>query len=223
MRLTPLGRYGLRAYLMECGVPAPLLGEYAEADAGALLQGLLGYSPEEVRREVEGWLGHRSAADAAVGLLDACAGAGSEAAAKRAVARLVLADLDDPRALRVLRKAADSDVEGCRQVAITTLGALPGAEARVDPAWAEEAGLWLLIDGLSILAGAHESEELTLGFLENWNTAPEAMEQRVDELWRVEHPATAQVLAELGEGLRGIDKRLAKRMRTAANKAHSRS
>ncbi|MFF4796588.1 MULTISPECIES: hypothetical protein [unclassified Streptomyces] len=44
----------------------------------------------------------------------------------------------------------------------------------------------------------------------------------MDELWRVEHPATAQVLAELGEGLRGVDKPLAKRMRTAANKAHSR-
>ncbi|AWZ06715.1 MULTISPECIES: plasmid pRiA4b ORF-3 family protein [unclassified Streptomyces] len=222
MRLTPLGRYGLRAYLMECGVPAPLLGEYAEADADALLQGLLGYSPDEMRREVEGWLAHRSATDAAVGLLDACAGDGSEAASKRAVAQLVLADLDDPRALRVLRKAADSDVEGCRQVATTTLGARLGAEARVDPERAEEAGLWLLIDGLSILAGAQESEELTRGFLENWNTAPEALEQRVDELWRVEHPATAQVLAELGEGLRGVDKRLAKRMRTAANKAHSR-
>ncbi|MFG2386585.1 IS1096 element passenger TnpR family protein [Streptomyces avermitilis] len=222
MRLTPLGRYGLRAYLMECGVPAPLLGEYAEADAGALLQGLLGYSPEELRREVEGWLEHRSAADAAVGLLDACAGAGHEAAAKRAVAQLVLADLDDPRALRVLRKAADSDVEGCRQVATATLGVHLGATAPVDPARAEEAGLWLLIDGLSILAGAGETEELVRGFLENWNTAPEALEQRVDELWRVEHLATAQVLAELGEGLRGVDKRLAKRMRTAANKAHSR-
>ncbi|MCX4799250.1 plasmid pRiA4b ORF-3 family protein [Streptomyces sp. NBC_01242] len=222
MRLTPLGRYGLRAYLMECGVPAPLLGEYAEADAGVLLQGLLGYSPEEMRREVEGWLAHRTAADAAVGLLDACAGDGSEAAAKRAVAQLVLADLDDPRARRVLRKAADSDVEGCRQVAAATLGARLGAEAHVDPAWAEEAGLWLLMDGLSILAGAQESEELTQGFLENWNTAPEALERRVDELWRVEHPATPLVLAELGEGLRGVDKRLAKRMRTAANKAQSR-
>ncbi|WP_411149571.1 plasmid pRiA4b ORF-3 family protein [Streptomyces sp. A30] len=222
MRLTPLGRYGLRAYLMECGVPAPLLGEYAEADAGALLQGLLGYSPEEMRREVEWWLEHRSAADAAVGLLDACGGDGPEAAAKRAVAQLVLAELDAPRALRVLRKAADSDVAGCHQVATATLGARPGAEAHVDPAQAEEAGLWLLIDGLSLLAGAQESEELVRGFLENWNTAPEALEQRVDDLWRVEHPATAQVLAELGEGLRGVDKRLAKRIRTAANKAHSR-
>jgi hypothetical protein len=222
MRLTPLGRYGLRAYLMECGVPAPLLGEYAEADADTLLQGLLGYSPEEMRQEVEGWLEHRSAADAAVGLLDACAGVGPDAGAKRTVAQLVLADLDDPRALRVLRKAAASDVEGCRQVATATLGTRPEAEAHVDPARAEEAGLWLLIDGLSLLAGAQESAELVRGFLENWNTAPEALEQRVDDLWRVEHPATAQVLAELGEGLRSVDKQLAKRMRTAANKALSR-
>ncbi|MFD8410892.1 hypothetical protein ACFV2Q_03830 [Streptomyces sp. NPDC059650] len=222
MRLTPLGRYGLRAYLMECGVSAPLLGEYAEANADALLRGLLGYSPAEMRREVEGWLAHRSATDAAVGLLDACAGDGPEAAAKRAVAQLVLADLDDPRALRVLRKAADSDADGCRQVATATLGARLGAESGVEPERAEEAGLWLLVDGLSVLAGTEESEELTRGFLENWNTSPEALEQRVDELWRVEHPATAQVLAELGEGLRGVDKRLAKRMRTAANKAHSR-
>ncbi|MDL5198814.1 plasmid pRiA4b ORF-3 family protein [Streptomyces sp. ALI-76-A] len=222
MRLTPLGRYGLRAYLMECGVPAPLLGEYAEADAGSLLQGLLSYSPEEMRREVEGWLEHRSAADAAVGLLDACAGAGHEAAAKRAVAQRVLADLDEPRALRVLRKAADSDVEGCRQVAAAALYARLGTEAPVDPARAEAAGLWLLIDGLSILAGAGETEELVRGLLENGNTAPEALEQRVDDLWRVEHPATAHVLAELAEGLRGVDRQLAKRMRTTANKAHSR-
>ncbi|MEU8868864.1 plasmid pRiA4b ORF-3 family protein [Streptomyces umbrinus] len=222
MRLTPLGRYGLRAFLMECGVPAPLLGEYAEADADALLQGLLGYSPKDTRREVEGWLDHRSAADAAVGLLDACAGDGSETAAKRAVAQLVLADLDDPRALRVLRKAADSDVEGCWQVATATLGARLGADAPGDPAWTEEAGLWLLIDGLSVLGGRGQTEELVRAFLESWNTAPQALEQRVDELWRVAHPATVQVLAELGEGLRGIDKRLAKRMRTAANKALSR-
>ncbi|WRZ95590.1 plasmid pRiA4b ORF-3 family protein [Streptomyces sp. NBC_01007] len=222
MRLTPLGRYGFRAYLMECGVPAPLLGEYADADADTLLQGLLGYSPEEMRQEAEGWRAHRTATDAAVGLLDACAGEGPEAAAKRAVAQLVLADLDDPRALRVLRKAADSDVEGCRQVATATLGAPPGAEAYVDPARAEEARLWLLIDGLSILVGDLEGEELIQDFLETWNTAPEALEQGVDELWRVEHPATALVLAKLGDGLRGVDKRLAKHIRTAANKAHSR-
>ncbi|MFC9915408.1 plasmid pRiA4b ORF-3 family protein [Streptomyces sp. NPDC127197] len=222
MRLTPLGRYGLRAYLMECGVPAPLLGEYAEADADALLQGLRGHSPEEMRQEVEGWLRHRSAADAAVGLLDACAGNDPEAAAKRAVARLVLAGLDDPRALRVLRKAADSDVEGCRQVATATLGARSGQEARVDPARAEAAGLWLFIDGLSLFVTAQEGEELVRGFLEHRTTMPEALGHRVDDLWRVEHPATAQVLAELGEGLRGVDKQLAKRMRAAANKARSR-
>lgn len=103
-------------------------------------------------------------------------------------------------------------------MATATLGARLGAEADVDPARAEQSELWLLIDGLSILAGAQERQELTRGFLENWNTAPEPLEQRVDELWRVEHPATAQVLAELGEGLRGVDKRLAKRMRTAANR-----
>ncbi|WP_406252692.1 plasmid pRiA4b ORF-3 family protein [Streptomyces atratus] len=222
MRLTPLGRYGLRSYLVECGVPAPLLGEFAEADAATLLQGLLGYSPEEMRREVEGWLEHRSAADAAVGLLDACAGDGPQAAARRGVARTVLAGLDDPRALRVLRKAADSEVEGSHQVAAATLGGHPRAEAHLDPALAEAAGLWLLIDGLSVFVCSQEREELVRSFLENRSTTTQAFEQQVDDLWRVEHPATAQVLAELGEGLRGADRQLAKRMRTAANRARSR-
>ncbi|WP_406382679.1 plasmid pRiA4b ORF-3 family protein [Streptomyces sp. NBC_01618] len=222
MRLTPLGRHGLRAYLMECGALAPLLGEYAESDADTLLQGLLGYSPEETRQEVEGWLKHRSGADAAVGLLDACAGDGPDIAARRAVVQPVLAVLDDSRALRVLRKAADSDVEGCRQVAAAALGARPEADAYADAARAEQARLWLFIDGLSLFVGAQEDEELLLGFQENPNVAPEVLEQRVDDLWRVEHPATAQVLAELGESLRDIDKRLAKRIRTAANKARSR-
>ncbi|MFB7210631.1 plasmid pRiA4b ORF-3 family protein [Streptomyces sp. NPDC056255] len=222
MRLTPLGRHGLRAYLMECGALAPLLGEYAEAGADTLLQGLLGYSPEETRQEVEGWLKHRSEADAAVGLLDACAGGGPDIAARRAVVQPVLAVLDDSRALRVLRKAADSDVEGCRQVAAAALGARPEADAYTDAARAEQARLWLFIDGLSLFVGAQEDEELLRGFQENPNLAPEVLEQRMDDLWRVEHPATAQVLAELGESLRDVDKRLAKRIRTAANKARSR-
>ncbi|MCX5161553.1 plasmid pRiA4b ORF-3 family protein [Streptomyces sp. NBC_00264] len=222
MRLTPLGRHGLRAYLMECGALAPLLGEYAEADADTLLQGLLGYSPEETRQEVEGWLKHRSGADAAVGLLDACAGDGPDIAARRAVVQPVLAVLDDSRALRVLRKAADSGIEGCRQVAAAALGARPEADAHADAARAEQARLWLFIDSLSLFVGAQEDEELLLGFQENPNVAPEVLEQRVDDLWRVEHPATAQVLAELGESLRDVDKRLAKRIRTAANKARSR-
>ncbi|UUU25445.1 hypothetical protein [Streptomyces sp. DSM 40750] len=67
-----------------------------------------------------------------------------------------------------------------------------------------------------------EYAEADADALENRTTAPEALEQRVDDLWRVEHPATAHVLADLGEGLRGVDKRLAKRIRTAANRAHSR-
>lgn len=157
-----------------------------------------------------------------MGLLDACAGDGPDIAARRAVVQPVLAVLDDSRALRVLRKAADSDVEGCRQVAAAALGARPEADAYADAARAEQARLWLFIDGLSLFVGAQEDEELLLGFQENPNVAPEVLEQRVDDLWRVEHPATAQVLAELGESLRDVDKRLAKRIRTAANKARSR-
>ncbi|MBT2480848.1 plasmid pRiA4b ORF-3 family protein [Streptomyces sp. ISL-94] len=227
MRLTPLGRYGVRAHLMEYGVPAPLLGEYAEADADTLLTGILSYPPDAMRQEVDGWLERRSAADAAVSLLDACAGEGPEAAAKRSIAQLVLADFDDPRALKVLHKAAAATTEGCRQVAAATLGTHPRAGERMEPPVdrdrVESSALWLMIDGLSVFAGVVDSEELAQVLRENRLMTAEALEQRVDDLWRVVHPATARVLAELGEGLRGVDKRLAKRMRVAANKARSRS
>lgn len=227
MRLTPLGRYGVRAHLMEYGVPAPLLGEYAEADADTLLTGILSYPPDAMRQEVEGWLGRRTAADAVVSLIDACAGEGPEAAAKRSIAQLVLADIDDPRALRVLHKAAAATIEGCRQVAAATVGMRPRAggrmESPVDRERVESSALWLMIDGLSVFAGDVDSEELAQAFREDRLMTAEALEQRVDDLWKVAHPATARVLAELGEGLRGVDKRLAKRMRVAANKARSRS
>ncbi|MCY0933401.1 plasmid pRiA4b ORF-3 family protein [Streptomyces sp. H34-S4] len=227
MRLTPLGRYGVRAHLMDYGVPAPLLGEYAEADADTLLTGILSYPPDAMRQEVDGWLERRSAADAAVSLLDACVGEGPEAAAKRSIAQLVLADIDDPRALKVLHKAAAATIEGCRQVAAATVGMRPQADERTEPPVdrerTEASALWLLIDGLSVFAGVLDSEELAQGFRENRLMTTEALEQRVDDLWRVAHPDTTLVLAELGEGLRGVDKRLAKRMRVAANKARSRS
>jgi hypothetical protein len=223
MRLTPLGRYGLRAYLRECGVPAPLVGEYADTDAGTLLGGIMTYAPEVMRQEVDGWLERRTPADAAVQLLDACAGHDPGAAARRTIAQPVLAELDDPRALRVLRKAANSEVEGCRQVAAATLGGrAQGDDLPVDPVRAEAAALWLLIDGLSVLVSGLEGEELAGAFRENRFMTPGSLDQRVDDLWQVAHPAAAQVLAELGEKLRGVDKRLAKRVRAAANKARSR-
>ncbi|MFD9358441.1 plasmid pRiA4b ORF-3 family protein [Streptomyces sp. NPDC060031] len=222
MRLTPLGRYGVREHLRDYGVRVPLLGEYAEADAATLLLGVLGYTPEAMRQEVDGWLERRSAVDAAVQLLDACAGTGPEASARRGVAQLVLAGLDDLRALRVLRKAADSEVEGVRQVAAATAGAHPPADPPADRAQAAEAASWLFIDSLSLLVDGLDGMELYEAFRGDHQLPAGELEQLADELWRVAHPATGQVLATLGDKLRDTDKRLAKQLRTAANKARSR-
>ncbi|WP_127354073.1 plasmid pRiA4b ORF-3 family protein [Actinacidiphila soli] len=70
LRLTPLGRHGLREYLLAEGIPAPLIGELADADAPTLLDALLDYDQESAQAEITGWISHRGQGPAAVQLID---------------------------------------------------------------------------------------------------------------------------------------------------------
>ncbi|UXY32212.1 hypothetical protein N8I87_40655 [Streptomyces sp. HUAS TT20] len=57
IRLTSLGRAGLRGLLVEAGVSAPVVGRMERAEAAELLAALATYRyPEDVRAEVVGWL-----------------------------------------------------------------------------------------------------------------------------------------------------------------------
>lgn len=71
MRLTPLGRHGIRNMLVSEGHAARVCGELAAADAAALLDGLASYDdPAAFDAELTGWLAGRDEASA-VNVLEA--------------------------------------------------------------------------------------------------------------------------------------------------------
>lgn len=216
LRLTPLGRHGLREYLLAEGVPAPLIGELADADAPTLLEALLDYDQDAARAEIAGWISYRGQGPAAVQLIDSCAGLEADAALRRLSAAPVLAELDEPRALTVLRKAAASQVPGCAQAAAITLA----SRGEIPEGHGPELQLWGLVDHLWGPLGV--ADEALAAFLDQEGDLVLALlEQAADDLWRCDHPATGAVLEAAGRHLRARDKALAKRLRKAATKVGS--
>ncbi|WP_406726331.1 hypothetical protein WJ438_19095 [Streptomyces sp. GD-15H] len=216
LRLTPLGRHGLREYLLAEGYQAPLIGELADADAPTLLDALLDYDQDAAHAEITGWISHRGQGPAAVQLIDACAGLEADAALRRLAAPPVLAELDEPKALAVLRKAAASRVPGCAETAAIALagrGEIPEGQGRELQLWGLVDHLWgpLGVADEALAAFLDQEEDLVLPLLE----------QAADDLWRCDHPATGAVLEAAGRQLRDRDKTLAKRLRRSATKVGS--
>jgi hypothetical protein len=223
-RLTLLGRCGLRELLVSIGVPAPVIGRLADADASDLLAVLGSYpSLEDVRSEVAGWLRLRNPADAAVQIVDACAGDSPTDAQRRSAAPLVLEQLLEAdsggRVRGVLRKAAISGVPGCSHAAASLLRRIGDPAAGQAP-WGKE---WMLVDGLFPYAVLGE-EDLRLRLEAGPEGGPRIADQvaeRADDLWRAGHPHAHQVLTALADAVKPDDKALSKRLRKAAFKAGS--
>ncbi len=210
VRLTPLGLYGLRARLLEAGFTAPAVGDLAGKGADALLDGTAGYPPLAAHAETEGWLAGRDPLDAARELLAAARGADAGAPLRRLRCQQALSLLG-PEAEPALRDVLDdAELGGLARVWLTERG------AGDVPAPPEAMVFWLTVDTLAAqLAAEGESEELRAlvqglarqhsGFFET--------------VWRVDHPATAEVLEAVGR--LHPDKRTAKEARKAAVKARS--
>ena len=76
MRLTPLGRYGIRNILVSEGHTAGAADDLAAADAATLLNALPDYDPAGFDAELSGWLAGRDEASAVAQLLGAVPGTG---------------------------------------------------------------------------------------------------------------------------------------------------
>ncbi|MDH6552130.1 hypothetical protein M2162_006227 [Streptomyces sp. SAI-041] len=83
VRLTPLGLYGLRARLLEAGIPAPAVGDLADKGADALLDGTAAFPPAAAQAETEQWLDRREPLAAARELLAAARGSDPGAPLRR--------------------------------------------------------------------------------------------------------------------------------------------
>ncbi|MET7485833.1 hypothetical protein [Streptomyces sp. NPDC005538] len=210
VRLTPLGLYGLRARLQEAGFAAPAVGDLADKGADALLDGTSTFPQGAARAETEQWLSRREPLAAARELLAAARGGDPGAPLRRLLCQQALS-LVGQEAEPALREVLDDpELGGLARVWLSEHGASDV------PAPSEELVFWLTVDTVAAqLAAEGNSEELQAlveGLAQQHNGFFAAA-------WRVDHPATADVLEAMGR--LHPDKRIAKEARKAAFKARS--
>ncbi|NUK09815.1 hypothetical protein HRW23_15850 [Streptomyces lunaelactis] len=212
VKLTPLGLYGIRARMREAGIDAPAVGDLADKGADALLDGLANYPELSARAETEQWLARRAVADAARELLAAARGTDAGAPLRRLHCQQALT-LVGPQAEPAVRAVLDdAELGGLARVWLAERGATDV------PAPSEAMIFWLAIDTIAAQLDAEgeveELQDLVEGLVGRHSGFFEAA-------WRVEHPATAEVLEAMGR--LHPDKRAAKEARKAAFKARSRA
>ncbi|BBA96599.1 hypothetical protein RVR_1966 [Actinacidiphila reveromycinica] len=211
VRLTPLGVYGVRERLTDAGVPAPVLGDLAGADADDLLGALGSYPDHAVRIEAEAWLARREPGKAAAQLLAAAQGDGADGPTRRLVCQQVLALLGAQAEPAVRDVLDDPRLGGLARVWLSERNA-PDV-----PAPTTDMVYWLTIDTIAAQLAADEDA----GELASLVTELVARhEEFFADAWRVEHPATAAVLEAIGR--LHPDRPTAKASRKAAFKARSR-
>ncbi|MFE1410881.1 hypothetical protein ACIGFK_09135 [Streptomyces sp. NPDC085524] len=211
VRLTPLGRYGIRARMMEAGVEAPAVGDLADKGADALLDGVARYPESAAQAEIEQWLAGRELPAAVAELLAAARGDDEDAPLRRLRCQQALAPAG-PEAEPVVRAVlGDPELGGLARVWLAEHGVadVPAPDGAMV--------FWLTVDTIAAqLAADGETEELPL--LMETLTAHHA--GFFDQVWRVDHPATAYVLEAMGR--LHPDRKAAKEARKAAFKARSR-
>ncbi|MEU4491420.1 hypothetical protein [Streptomyces purpurascens] len=210
VRLTPLGLYGMRARLLEAGFEAPAVGDLADKGADALLDGTAAFPPAAAQAETEQWLARRDSLASARELLAAARGSDAGAPLRRLRCQQALS-LVGASAEPALREVLDdAELGGLARVWLTEHGAVDV------PAPSEAMVYWLTIDTVAAqLAAEGNSEEL--------RALVQGLAQQHSgffaAVWRVDHPAVADVLEAMGR--LHPDKKVAKEARKAAFKARS--
>ncbi|MFD8546928.1 hypothetical protein [Streptomyces sp. NPDC059649] len=212
VRLTPLGVYAVRTRLLDAGADAPAVGDLTGKGADVLLDALPDYPEAHAQAESEQWLAARGPLDAARELLGAARGDDADAPRRRLAAQQTLS-LVAPEAEAALREVLDDrQLGGLARVWLAERG-LPGI-----PEPSQDMVFWLTIDTIAAqLASADEGAEAELRDLVQGLT--EQHSGFFDAAWRVDHPATADVLDAMGR--LHPDKKAAKEARKAAFKARS--
>ncbi|OAR25256.1 hypothetical protein A8W25_06310 [Streptomyces sp. ERV7] len=212
VRLTPLGLYGVRARMLEAGVEAPAVGDLADKGADVLLDGIAYYPEAAARAETEQWLARHELPAAVRELLAAARGSDERGPLRRLHCQQALA-LTGPEAEPALREVLDdAELGGLARVWLAERGA---ADVPAPP---EAMVFWLAVDTIAAqLAVDGDLEELQ-GLVEGLVGQHSGF---FDAAWRVEHPATADVLEAMGR--LHPEKKVAKEARKAAFKARSRA
>ncbi|GAA2807498.1 hypothetical protein [Streptomyces showdoensis] len=212
VRLTPLGLYGVRARMLEAGLVVPAVGELADKGADVLLDGIAHYPQDAARAETAGWLTAREPGTAARELLAAAKGGDPDSPLRRLHAQQALSLVGAEAEPAVREVLDDPELGGLARVWLAERGAAD------IPAPPEAMIFWLAIDTIAAHLDADgdltELQDLIEGLTSRHGGFFEAA-------WRVEHPATAEVLEAMGRLHR--DKPTAKEARKAAFKARSKN
>ncbi|MFI0942479.1 hypothetical protein [Streptomyces sp. NPDC021020] len=211
VRLTPLGLYGLRQLLLDAGASAPVVGDLAGAPGAELLDALAGYPDRLARAEAEGWLADRKPAEAARELLAAARGTDDGAPSRRLMCQQTLTLVGAGAEPAIREVLDDRQLGGLARVWLTESGAqdVPAPDA--------EMVYWLTVDTLAAQLAAGDDHELLSELVADLVARHDGF---FDAAWRVDHPATADVLEAMGQ--LHPDRRSAKAARKAAFKARSR-
>ncbi|MYY08480.1 hypothetical protein GT204_06050 [Streptomyces sp. SID4919] len=210
VRLTPLGLYGVRARMLEAGLDVPLVGDLADKGADVLLDRAGAFPPAAARAETALWLGRREPLAAARELLSAARGEDVDGPLRRLSCQQALAVLGAPAEPAVREVLDDPELGGLARVWLTEHGATDV------PPPGEDMIFWLTVDTVAAQLAAEGNSEELQGLVEGIAAQHSGF---FGTVWRVDHPATADVLEAMGR--LHPDKAVAKLARKAAFKARS--
>ncbi|MER7671062.1 hypothetical protein ABTY61_21725 [Kitasatospora sp. NPDC096128] len=213
VRLTPLGQYGIRQWLLEDGYDAPLVGELAQGDAAELLRGVCESANVLPEEELRVWVAGRDPEPAARELLAAARGDDAYGPLRRMLCVSAL-DLLGAGAEPAVREVLDDpELGGAARAWLSALGAsdVPVPDRTM--------ALWTVVDTFAAQLLDSGGDAALLRELIADLPVKGDPASWFGELWRVDHPYTADVLEAIGE--LHTDRALAKEARKAAFKARS--
>ncbi|MFJ7247201.1 hypothetical protein ACIQWA_21505 [Kitasatospora sp. NPDC098652] len=213
VRLTPLGQYGIRQWLLEDGYDAPLVGELAQGDAAELLRGVCEAANVLPEEELRVWVVGREPEPAARELLAAARGDDAYGPLRRMLCVSALNLLGAGAEPAVREVLDDPELGGAARAWLSAQGAtdVPVPERTM--------ALWTVVDTFAAQLLDSGGDAALLRELITDLPVKGDPASWFGELWRVDHPYTADVLEAIGE--LHTDRALAKEARKAAFKARS--
>ncbi|MEU3019474.1 hypothetical protein ABZ635_19020 [Nocardiopsis sp. NPDC007018] len=216
VRLTDLGRFGIRQILLAQEQHAPLTEEFVRLDADEFLDALAEFSPDGQLVALTAWLDARAPEQALREIVSVCAGPGR--ALRRWNATLALGTISsrvEPQ-LHGLLRSDDPTVASLASVVLLASRMLTDRErARLTA----EYGHWTAIDMFAAATCLGETGLKSFLVSEAAEGIDRFLLGDVARLWRREHPDTRSVLRLLGQ--HHPDPSIAARARAAAAHAPS--
>lgn len=213
VRLTPLGQYGIRQWLLEDGYDAPLVGDLAQGDAAELLRGVCESANVLPEEELRVWVAGREPLPAARELLAAARGDDAYGPLRRMLCVSALNLLGAEAEPAVREVLDDPELGGSARAWLSALGATDV------PVPDRTMALWTVVDTFAAQLLDSGGDAALLRELVTDLPVKGDPAAWFGELWRVDHPYTADVLEAIGE--LHTDRAVAKEARKAAFKARS--